>query len=78
MCLVFESAIVLSPFVDYGIEFKWDDCTSTYSDSEYPKSIMTVVEKGDLCTLTFDRKFVESYSIGNGSILSGVEYAVLS
>lgn len=78
VCLVFESAIVLSPFVDYGIEFKWDDCTSTYSDSEYPKSIMTVVEKGDLCTLTFDRKFVESYSIGNGSILSGVEYAVLS
>lgn len=76
VCFVFESAILLSPFVDYSIEFKWDNYTF---DSEYPKSIMTLVEKSDLCTLTFDRHFVGNHSINQvGSILSGIEYAVLS
>lgn len=68
--LVFESAILLLPFVDYRIEFKWDNCTF---DSEYPKSVMTSIEKTELCTLTFR----ESNSI-DGSILSGIEYAVLN
>ncbi|KAG4068871.1 hypothetical protein HA402_005019 [Bradysia odoriphaga] len=78
VCLAFESAILLSPFVDYVVEFKWDSYTY---DNEYPKSIMNLVEKTGLCTLTFDGKSVENGSIignGTGSILNGIEYAVLS
>lgn len=77
VCLVFNNAILLSPFVDYEVEFKWDNYTTC--DSEYPKSIMSLVEKQDVCTLTFDRKMLENNSIvhGSGSILNGIEYAVL-
>lgn len=76
VCLVFESAILLSPFVDYDIEFKWD----TYAfDSEYPQSMMSLVEKTDLCTLTFERKYLGNNVFNQfGSILSGIEYAVIS
>lgn len=74
--LVFENGILLSPFVDYEVEFKWDSYTY---DNEYPKSIMTSVEKTDVCTLTFDRKILENSILNaNGSILNGIEYAVLS
>ncbi|KAJ6646814.1 Speckle-type POZ protein-like B [Pseudolycoriella hygida] len=75
VCLVFENAMLLSPFVDYLIEFKWDNYTF---DNEYPKSIMSLLEKTDLCTFTFDRNLVDSNSIGIGSILKGIEYAVLN
>ncbi len=79
VCLVFDGAILLSPFVDYEVVFKWDNYTY---DSEYPKSIMNLVEKSELCTLTFDRKLcLDHNSIagnGNGSILNGIEYAVLN